>query len=106
MLKMSPITKPAKRKADDNQQLPPAKKVPLTDFAQIYSHPPRNPLVEDCDDESKTYHTLENYIPLKSGNTPLYPGPCSTQDEWIKYRDIEYQKRRFKCTLLTFTSSY
>lgn len=60
----------------------PAKKVTLTEFASIYSHPPWKG--EKYDKEAftdKIYDALSGYVPLKSGLTPLDPGPFSTEEE-------------------------
>jgi hypothetical protein len=103
---MSPSTETLKRKAGDLELLP-AKKVTLTEFASIYSHPPWKG--EKYDKEAfadKIYDALSGCVPLKSGLTPLDAGPFATEEEWIKYQKLEaFQKRRFRSKLESISCS-
>jgi hypothetical protein len=84
-----------RRKADDQDGQGQPKKTKggpdLTEFAEIYSHPPW--FKEDHDDP------LSYTNPLRSGMTPLDEGPFSTEEERNQYQVVEeYQKRIFKRT--------
>jgi hypothetical protein len=67
---------------------PPAKrrKTALTALAEKYGHP-----TGSNDD------IIQGYVPLKSGLTPLNPGPFRTVAEKVLYEKmVEYQRKRLK----------
>jgi hypothetical protein len=62
----------------------------FTELAEIYGHP----LFREPDG---IHGPLEGIVPLKSGLTPLEPGPFSTKAELSQFEQLEaYQRTRFK----------
>jgi hypothetical protein len=75
-------------------QLSKKRKFPhLTELTELYSHPPWHNDYHDGDHQGLSY----SQGPLKSGFTPLDPGPFAAEDEWEQYGILErYQRRRFQ----------
>jgi len=70
------------------------KKTKLPDFtelAEIYGHPLFGAANRD------KHAPLEGIVPLKSGITPLDPGPFETKVELSQFEELEeYQRSRFR----------